>query len=288
MNESIWSSSDSPYTCLKDVERTLAFREAIGQVVRPGDVVVDAGAGTGILSFFAAVAGASKVYAVEIDALLAKSLAISIAMNGLEDRITVINGDAVTAELPHDVDIFIGELIETGLIDEEQVRVVNALRDRGVIGSQTRLIPEQYTTYAELVEVENTYYGYRIAAPIHEWPNYLTDESHWLPTPISPLTGRHEIVTVDFRGRVESQVDRELVLNGIESGIANGVRISGIAHLTETLSLGQTNALNGDKILLLSESMPVEPNAHIPLHLGYVMGNGFGSLTMNVHCAGAK
>jgi precorrin-6B methylase 2 len=76
--------------------------------------VLDAGAGSGILSFFAAEAGAGRVLAVEIDPFLADCLQRSIRANGLSNRIEVICGDVREVDLPKRIDVFIGELIDTG------------------------------------------------------------------------------------------------------------------------------------------------------------------------------
>ena len=77
---------------LRDGVRNEAFRRALAHAVKPGDVVLDMGAGTGILSVFAAAAGARKVYAVERTevATVARRM---VERNGFAGRIEVFQSD---------------------------------------------------------------------------------------------------------------------------------------------------------------------------------------------------
>jgi hypothetical protein len=272
-----WSSSEPAHNCLRDVERTEAFLAAIARQVPADAVVVEAGAGTGVFSLAAAAAGAARVYAVELDAFLARCLRRTVALNGFTDRIVVVHGDARTVALPRAVDVVVAELIDTGLLDEGQVPVLNALHERGVVGPATRLIPERYQTFADLVECDDRSYGFRFAAPVHDWRTFRLIGSRWHPFSLRPLTERAAIGDVDFRRPVEPRLTREVVLIAQADGLANGVRLSGAAHLGGDASLFATNALNGDKILLLAEPIPVRDGERLVCRVDYVMGGGLGT-----------
>ena len=62
-------------------------------------IVLDIGCGTGILSIFAARAGAKHVYAVD-NAEIAEYAREIIKRNNLETRVTVIKGKIEEIELP--------------------------------------------------------------------------------------------------------------------------------------------------------------------------------------------
>jgi phospholipid N-methyltransferase len=274
----IWSNTDYPYLCLVDRKRTLAFRRAIDAVVRPGDTVVEVGAGTGILSLFAAAAGAAKVYAVEIDHVLARSLRETVLANDLADVIEVVEADALTADLPPDVDVVIGELIETGLLDEMQVAVMNGLRARGVIGARTRLVPESYQTCLQLAATDNSYFGFAIHAPKHEWPYYSSDPEEWEHLRIRPVSEVATVSDVDFSaGPVDPVVDTTLRFRVAEGATANAIILSGSAGLTTAMRLGACNSFSGDKVLPLPDC-----RGEVELRVRYEMGQGLDNLAIAV------
>jgi predicted RNA methylase len=93
-------------TMIRDRVRTEAFQRAIESVVRPGDVVLDVGAGSGILSLFAARAGAACVYAVERTTIAAVAQGLAAA-NGVAEIVQVFHGDVMEIELPGRVDVIV-------------------------------------------------------------------------------------------------------------------------------------------------------------------------------------
>ena len=136
-------------TMIRDRVRTEAFRRAIDSVVRPGDVVLDVGAGSGILSVFAARAGAASVYAVERTsiAVLAHELA---AANGVAEIVHVIHGDVIDIELPEHVDVIVSEWLGGFGIDEGMLAPVIAARDRWLKPGGV-MIPHSVTAWTALV-----------------------------------------------------------------------------------------------------------------------------------------
>jgi protein arginine N-methyltransferase 1 len=88
---------------LQDASRMAAFRAALNARVQPGDVVVDLGAGTGVLGLLACEAGARRVYAIESTGMIEVARRIARA-SGFADRIVHVNQLSTLAELPERAD----------------------------------------------------------------------------------------------------------------------------------------------------------------------------------------
>jgi SAM-dependent methyltransferase len=282
----IWSGSDFPYQCLVDAARTEAFRAAILASVKPGDVVLDAGSGSGILSFFAAQAGAQRVLAVEFDPYVAQCLEQSVRANGLSDTITVIWGDVCSVALPTQVDVFIAEMIDTGLIDEMQAEVINRLRERGVLGTRTRMIPARYETHVELGIADLDHFGFRILMPQHHWPHQAHPCTGWSPAGFDPATDAMLLSSLDFNAPLQTEVNKVISFIASSDGEVNAIRITGRAHLTDEASLGATNAFNGDKIVPI-QTIRLHRGQRAQVSIRFTLGAGFSSLRVEAYCEAA-
>ncbi|XP_008305945.1 protein arginine N-methyltransferase 6 [Cynoglossus semilaevis] len=116
---------------IADYVRTNTYRTAImrnSELIR-GKVVLDVGAGTGVLSVFCAQAGARKVFAVEACSIAEQAVNIAI-QNNLQDRIEVIRGTVETVDLPEKVDVIVSEWMGYALLHESMLNSVLYARDK--------------------------------------------------------------------------------------------------------------------------------------------------------------
>lgn len=113
---------------LNDRVRGLAYQRAIEATVR-GKIVLDVGCGSGILSLFAARAGAAQVLAVDMD--VPPGAEEVARRNGLGDRVQFFGGRVQDIDLPVDrVDVIVSEWMGGLLLMEDMLPAVLYARDR--------------------------------------------------------------------------------------------------------------------------------------------------------------
>jgi protein arginine N-methyltransferase 1 len=140
---------------LTDRPRVSAFERAISEVVRPGDLVLDLGSGTGILGLFALKAGASRVYAIDASGLTQLEREI-FAANGFADRAVCLKGLSTRIKLPEKVDVIIGDLIGRFGIDGGLVEYFSDARHR-MAEPDVRTVPSRVDLYIAPVEAPQTW-----------------------------------------------------------------------------------------------------------------------------------
>lgn len=77
--------------------------ESLEAWLRPGQSVLDLGTGSGILAIAAALMGAERVVAVDINPVAASVARENVAMNGVEGRVQVLEGSLEAVEPPFDL-----------------------------------------------------------------------------------------------------------------------------------------------------------------------------------------
>lgn len=130
---------------LRDEARTEAFRKAISKTVKEGDVVLDVGSGTGILSLFAAKAGAKRVYAVERSPTSAM-VAHLAELNGFADVIVPLQHDIRMAPIGEKVDVIVSEWMGTIGVDENMYGAILWARDQHLKDGGS-VIPRKVTAH---------------------------------------------------------------------------------------------------------------------------------------------
>ena len=279
------------FKLLRDYERLSVFKEAIDEFANERlnsnknnclnnsnlNLAYDLGSGSGVLSYLAKDYF-NKIISIEIDPKIAKLTKENLnSFNNIE----VFNEDILSFNFSqHDkADLIICEMLDTALIDEEQVPVLNYaknyLKEDGII------IPQGIINSAEPVFMNNHYLQYE-------------DDEY---SPIYSTLGKPVIYTqFNFLDNIEENFSTiiELEINNIirdkrldnfnhdtNKIILNGIKITSFTKLNKNIICGPTPMLNPSMLIPIEET-EVNIVDKIKIKLEYVMGGGVETIKTEV------
>lgn len=114
---------------LNQQDRIEAFRRAITAVVRSGDKVLDVGTGLGTFAFFAADAGAARVWGVDGSPIVHVAKVIG-RLNGYGDCVEFLRASLPSVSLPERCDVLIFEDFPSRLVDSSTFGLLRHLHLR--------------------------------------------------------------------------------------------------------------------------------------------------------------
>lgn len=256
--------------CVLDKNRTFAFLEAIEKSVELGDVVVEAGLGTGIMAIMAATLGA-EVYGIEINKntlCLARQLSGVFIKNGFfkEKNLNLVEADASTWTPTKQIDLIISENIYAGMFYEMQIPIINHLLP--FISSSGRVMPESMSCYVILAQVEkpsNKRHGESFSPSQAEGRIFKYQE----------LSQPFLYSTIDFIRKNDRDCRIDMTIPIIRSGLVNSLLIYSPVKVAEDILLKREDMIfmGEDIFIVIDPPSHVEEGSAARLRMEYIRGS---------------
>jgi predicted RNA methylase len=145
---------------LHDEERLDRYAQAIRRVVRPEHLVLDVGAGSGLLSLICARAGARRIVACEGQPPIADAARRIVTKAGHDDAITVVPKMSTRMRVPDDLprraDVLVTETVDCALLGEGILPTIAHARDH-LLTDNAIIMPGGGRILAQLVESTSLY-----------------------------------------------------------------------------------------------------------------------------------
>ena len=241
---------------LRDVIRVMAYKAAIDRNCRDKSVV-EIGCGTGVLSIFAARAGARSVVAIE-EGEIANLAEKMFQANGCEGTIALRRANSLDVALEEPADLVIHEIIGVDPLGENVLRYIQDARSR-LLRPGGRMLPYRLEVLCAGVEIESRPGGDKLQAlaevtdfallygidftpyremlsrnTVHFRPPMITGEQQRFP--LTLLSQECLLLDFDFYGEAPA-LDSEAHLRIHRSGNLGGIVLYFRAHLDEETRL---------------------------------------------------
>ena len=292
------------FKLLRDYERLSAFKEAIDDyAIRNGGnsnglnskVAFDLGCGSGVLSYFA------NEYMDKLIAIELNNSTYQLAKENLKefDNIQVFNDDILSfdfSKLNEKADLIICEMLDTALIDEEEVPVLN--RARKFLKDGGEIIPKGMINSAEAIYMNNHFIQYE---DDEYSPIYISLGDSIVYSEFDFM----DEIDCNFSAEIELKVyDREeLEKIGFEEKLSqekfekfnfkenfnieedklkiNGIKLTSFTKLNENIICGPTPMLNPEMLIPIEET-EVKCGDSVRIRLEYEMGGGVETIWTEV------
>lgn len=249
-----FDAADVHIRMLNDYRRTASFQKALFETVTPNDIVVDVGTGTGVLAATAVLAGAKHVYAIERTPNMPKLARKFFEINGMANKITIIEGDSTEIELPQKADILVSEIVGNDPLDENIIPTTNDALQR-LLKPGARLIPGGLKVFALPLTVpkSKTKEHFFTEEQIKLWKKrYNLDFSNYFETSSQQtyhtlintsktrnwprLANPMLVADIDLYGSPPEFWESMHTFEALQSGILSGILIYFEMNLTKTLN----------------------------------------------------
>ena len=263
---------------IQDRIRTSAHQQALARAIKPGDVVVDLGAGTGLFTLHACRLGAKLVHAIEPNPIIQVAREI-VQANGFSDRVAFHQAMSFDVELPQPANVVVTDPRGVLPLKERAIPTIIDARCR-LLKPGGVLIPQRDTIWAALVEAPGIYHenydnawrsdndGFDMEAARHRTINgfgrHNLELDQLLSKPVRWLRLDFRVIeTASAGGRVQFAVKR--------SGTAHGFALWFDSELIDDVSIsncpGQPRLIYGQLFFPFPEPLSVLPNRIITVDL---------------------
>lgn len=267
---------------LNDEIRMNAYEAAIKKIVKPNDVVVDIGTGTGILAQWALEAGAKKVYGIDVNKKILELAKKRIEKANLSDKFTPINKISYEVELPEKVDVVLSEILGNLGDNEDMTPILNDAKKRFLLSGGV-FMPKEIKTYLVPISsqaihtqiIEKKCRSISVKYGLADLLNKLGIKNQFdiyydAIIPISSYLAKPALAkSFHFDGADEAIYQTEIRYEIEKAGVLTGIKGYFIANLSANISLD----ISGDDIAKRKTSdcwkhcyMPIEKPISVQPH----------------------
>lgn len=268
---------------IADRVRMGAYEEALRQSVKPGSVVVDIGAATGIFTLLACRFGARKVYAIEPNPAIDVARAL-VRDNGFHDRVEIIPKMSTDVELPEKADVIVSDVRGVLPTYMSSLATIIDARSRWLKPGGV-LVPKRDEMRAAVVDVPSLHgeilrpwsreYHYDfdasagMAAATSHWSSVREKEIKEADLLTEPATW----ATIDYERVLDRQVRGRAVLRAARSGTGHGLAVWFDATLLEGIqfsNLPGKSTIHGRAFFPWPSAVALEEGTPIEVELSAV------------------